>query len=228
MRIEKKNLFYIIVCVILAMLAASTILWLRHAHNPTGHVPTNRIPQKITYTSDTPKTECSLCMAGKNTLIPAYKGQKNIAIISLHTFELSYVQLNRYDDQGRPVFKKGTNSTQIRTTGQDCFSTCISANADRGYATGTITLHSEETLDLAKAALYLCTDCLNYTLEQSWGDTPYGVGVVDFETLEIRLFEENVSAFTFGDYYISSKTKYNEDGGKSIDFMAFYCPPRYP
>lgn len=137
------------------------------------------------------------------------------------------VELNRYNDCGQPIHEKGSHSTQINNTGEGGFSTFISEDANRGYATGMIMLNSEEKLELEKAASFLCTDCLNYTLEQSWGNNPYGIGIIDFRTREIRLFEEDLTAFSFGDYYISCDTIMEDNNCKSIDLLIFYCPPRY-
>lgn len=202
-------------------------LSMKNRYHQSDYTPLNRIPKKIYYESETPKTECCLCENGTGTLIPAYRGQKNIGIISLNTFQLSYLQLNPYDETGWPRQENVHGSTQLHFTGDDCFSSHISINADRGYATGSIILNSEDTLYLSKAASFLCTDCLNYILEQSWGNSTYGIGVIDFQTLDIRLFEESVSAFSFGDYYISCSTNSDHEGDKKIDFMAFYCPSRY-
>lgn len=210
---------------VVALLAAA--LFTVNACNVKRNTVVDHIPQNNYYESNTPKEECCLCGNGKGTLIPAYRGQDNIAIISLNTFQLSYIELNRYDDHGRPIHKKATYSTQIHSTGEGGFSTHLSEDSNRGYATGTISLNTETLLDLEKAASFLCSNCLNYILEQSWSGTNYGVGVIDFKNQSIQLFEENMSAFIFGDYYISCEAKNWDEDNKYIDFMAFYCPPRY-
>ena len=65
-------------------------------------------------------------------------------------------------------------------------------------------------------------------MEESW-EEPYPVGVINFETLEVRLFEENITGFTFGDYYIDIDRRENKDDSERIelDLLIFYCPPRY-
>lgn len=65
-------------------------------------------------------------------------------------------------------------------------------------------------------------------MDEAW-DTPYCVGVINLETLEVRLFEENITAFSFGDYYIDIDRRENKNEPDSIelDLLIFYCPPRY-
>lgn len=74
----------------------------------------------------------------------------------------------------------------------------------------------------------LCSDCLNAIFDETWGE-PYGVGVINFETLEVRLFEPNVTAFTFGDYYLDIDLRENDDDSEwtEMDIFVVYCPVRY-
>lgn len=79
-------------------------------------------------------------------------------------------------------------------SGKDGYSASVSENPDRGFARGYLYFGNDEILNLKKAFGFLCADCLNSILEESW-DTPYGVGIINFKTRKIRLLEENVSAF---------------------------------
>ncbi|EJY36058.1 hypothetical protein [Enterocloster clostridioformis] len=52
--------------------------------------------------------------------------------------------------------------------------------------------------------------------------------MIDFNTGEVRLFEENILGFTFGDYYISCNCKDTDDEDmRNIDLLIFYCLERY-
>lgn len=105
----------------------------------------------------------------------------------------------------------------------------ISEDTGRGFATGSVSFNQDGTLDLKEAASHLCTSCLNRTMEENWSDNPCGVGVINFKTREIRLFEETVTAFTFGDFYISCDMREPPAGTseREMDFLIFYCPERY-
>lgn len=53
--------------------------------------------QETVYHSDTPSEDCYLCGGGIENLIPSYWGQNNIALISLNTFDIKPIEINRYD-----------------------------------------------------------------------------------------------------------------------------------
>ena len=53
--------------------------------------------QETVYHSDTPSADCYLCGEGIENLIPSYWGQNNIALISLNTFDIKPIEINRYD-----------------------------------------------------------------------------------------------------------------------------------
>ena len=53
---------------------------------------------KTPHSSDTSTEDCYLCGSGIENLIPSYYwGQNNIALISLNTFEIKPLEINRYD-----------------------------------------------------------------------------------------------------------------------------------
>lgn len=188
-------------------------------------------PEKPKFYSELPKEDCMLCGTGTGTrsLLPLYQGQDNVGIISLNTFTISLVEINPYDDYGRPKKPDRGYATNVRGSGNNGYFSFISENQGRGYAHGSISLKQDTWLDLEKAATFLCSDCLNSIMEECWMEEPYGVGVIDFKTKEIRLFEINVTAFMFNDYYISCRTRNRDDGGseKEIDLLIFHCPERY-
>lgn len=189
--------------------------------------------EPIRYESDTLKTECKLCNGGKDTLLEIYFGQENIGIISLNSFEVNYMEMNPYDDDGNLLTKTDSyGSTQRCSHGKNEFSTYISENIDRGFASGSITLRGDENMDLKKAASFLCEDCLNEIMKSCWKEeNTYGVGVINFKTKEIRLLEPQVRAFTIGDFYFTYGTEkqesQDEEESKKIEFLTFYCPGRY-
>lgn len=172
-------------------------------------------------------SDCCLCGTGKGTLIPTYRKEDNLGIISLNSFQLTHIEINRYNDNGKLIKEPSPTSTQIMDLGENGFSTFISADPNRGYATGLVSLGGDEKLDLERAASFLCTGCLSNILEQSWDNNPYGIGIINFKTGEIRLFEENVTAFIFGNFYISCKLNEKDTDKKEMELLIFYCPERY-
>ena len=196
--------------------------------------PGNRTPGQICKTGFSavnifPK-HCRLCESGKGTLLPLYWGQENIGIISLNTFSLAYIGLNRYDDDGNLIeTPSGSSSINYVSTGENRFSFSVTENHDRGYANGHLYFRQDEFLDMEKASSLLCTDCLSRVTSSDWGGDPFGLGIIDFKTKEIRLLRENLIAFQFGDYYISCDSERGLEDGNSLemDMLIFYCPNRY-
>lgn len=186
--------------------------------------------EKLKHYSDLPADACQLCGHGKGTLLPAYRGQENVGIISLNTFTLSYVEINPYDDHGNPMKKptRGSSSHSL-SSGENGYSSFVSENQWRGYADGSVYFRQDEFLNMEKAAAFLCSDCLNNIMDECWSDEPYGVGIIDFRTGEVRLLEEIVTAFMFNDYYITCDLREprEDDSSAEMDLLIFYCPERY-
>lgn len=193
-------------------------------------VPVTEQDKPPRYWSDTAPEDCLLCNGGKETLLTWYFGQENIGIISLNTFKLSCVEINRYDDNKKLIEEpvKGSSS-HIFGTGDNGFLSMVSEAPNRGYAHAYITFNNDEFLDVKKAGKFLCTDCLNRIMDKSWSDKPYGIGVIDFMTKDIRLLEPNITAFIFNNYYVSCdlREKREEDSCTEMDMLIFYCPERY-
>jgi len=185
--------------------------------------------EEVIYTSKIEKENCWLCSKQGKTLLPAYAGQNNVGIICINNFDMSPVAINRYDDYGNLIEEAaGHMSITHNSFGEDGISTSVNANPDRGYADVHVYLKSNDSVDKNSIESMLCQDCLTTIMNEAW-DEPYGIGVINFETLEFRLFEENITAFTFGDYYIDIDRRENKDNPEEIelDLLIFYCPPRY-
>lgn len=175
------------------------------------------------------KDDCVLCGNGKGTMVSMYRGQKNLGIISLNTFDIAYIGINQYSDEGKLIERPAEqSSTSTRTSREGGYSSMVSENPDRGFATGSVTFYQSASLDLEKISKHLCPDCINSILEACWDENPYGVGLIDFSEKKIRLFEKNISGFMFGDYYVSCNYRRREEEDyQDMDFLIFYCPERY-
>ena len=181
------------------------------------------------YISETTKEDCKLCGEGQGTLIPAYKGEANLGIISLNTFEIAHVGINEYAAFGRLKREPSNGGMMMLNTGDNGFNSMVHLNPNRGYASADVSMNGDIVLDIEKAATHLCINCLNLAVDNVWVDNPYGVGLINFETGEIRMFSENSRGFTLGDYYVSceARPEYGEEEISEIDLLMFYCPDRY-
>lgn len=221
-----KKLFFILLCAVL-LLSGCTNARTDTSGNKAAYEPEEK--EEITYTSTIEKEECALCSKGSKTLLPAYAGQNNLGIIDINTFDLSPITINRYDDFGNLIEEPaGYMSMTHDGFGEGEMSTSVSAHPDRGYASVQLSFMEDETVDKKSVESLLCQNCLTTIMEEAW-EEPYPVGVINFETLEVRLFEENITGFTFGDYYIDIDRRENKDDSERIelDLLIFYCPPRY-
>lgn len=221
-----KKMFFTLLCAVLILTGCANNVAVNSDDKAT-YDPEEK--EEIIYTSKITKEECSLCSKAGQTLLPAYAGQNNVGIICINTFDMSPVTINRYDDHGDLIEETaGYMSMTHNSFGEDGISTSVSANPDRGYADAHVYLNSESCVDQESVESLLCQECLTAIMDEAW-DTPYCVGVINFETLEVRLFEEKITAFTFGDYYIDIDRRENtaDSNSTELDLLIFYCPPRY-
>ena len=182
------------------------------------------------YISETSKEDCLLCGDGKGTRLSLYKGEENIGVISLNTFNLVHVEINRYDDHGKMIEEPSQGTSMTRTcTGEGGFMFMAAEDTNRGYARCNLYFNEDEILDVEQAATHMCTECLNKAMNDGFGDAPTGMAVINFSTGEVRMLSENLVAFQFGDFYVSCESKKNETGGNPLemDLLIFYCPKRY-
>lgn len=181
------------------------------------------------YSSDTSAEDCYLCGGGIENLIPSYWGQNNVALISLNTFEIKPIEINRYDRLSRRLIEEYAGVVSFGGGGSidGGFSANLLLEYDRGYATGSVDFLNDETLDVDKAASFLCADCLNEILPQKVSRY-FGVGAIHLGTKKIRVFEENFAGFGLGDFYFDCNLmeRKNSDSNQ-MDILIFYCPIRY-
>ena len=184
---------------------------------------------KTPYSSDTSTEDCYLCGGGIENLTPSYYwGQNNIALISLNTFEIKPLEINRYDRiDGRLIEEyAGTVSFGGNGSKDGGFAASLLQNYDRGYTTGHVDFYDDEVLDVSKAAGLLCEGCLNKILSSQL-DQYFGVGVINLATKEVRIFEEHLRGFGLGNFYIDCVLKDRDDGKRRMNIMIIYCPIRY-
>ena len=185
-------------------------------------------PVKTSYPSDTSTEDCYLCGGGIEKLIPSYWGQNNIALISLNTFEIKPLEINRYDRTNGRLIEEyaGAVSFGGSVSKDNGFAASLLQNYDRGYATGHVDFYDDEVLDVSKAAGFLCEDCLNKILP-SQIDRYFGIGAINLATKEVRVFEEHLGGFGLGDFYIGCDLQDRDGDTHRMNLLIFYCPIRY-
>lgn len=181
------------------------------------------------YSSDISTEDCYLCGDGIENLIPGYWGQNNVALISLNTFEIKPIEINRYDRLSGRLIEEYAGVVSFGGGGSTDggFSANLMLEYDRGYASGSVDFLTDETLDVDKAASFLCTECLNEILPKDISRC-FGVGAISLDTKEICLFEKNLGGFGLGDFYFDCDLKEQKNGDPHrMDLLIFYCPIRY-
>lgn len=178
------------------------------------------------YTSAVSAEDCFLCGGAEESFD---WGQNNVGLISLHTFEVMPIEINRYDPYGVLVEENtGCLRSHGFQSGEGGFCAHIYEDADRSRASGSITFCGDEILDPEKTAAFLCQDCLNAVLSETYG-TKTGVGVINFATGEIQPLRTRLAGFDLRDYYIHLYWREPEEPEASLkaEILVFYCPPRY-
>ena len=182
---------------------------------------------KTVYSSDISNEDCYLCGSGMESPLSPYWGQNNIALFSLNTFEVKPLEINRYDRTDGRLIEEYAGAVSFAVGSKSGgFSASLMQDSDRGYATGSVDFHSDEVLDISKAANYLCADCLNKILP-SQVDRCFGVGAVNLATREVRIFEERLGGFTSGDFYIDCDLQDLDGDTHRRDILIFSCSIRY-
>ena len=155
-----------------------------------------------------------------------YWGQNNIALFSLNSFDIKPIEINRYDRLTGQLIEEYAGTASLTGGGSidGGFSASLMVDDDRGFADGTLNFWDDETLDVSKAAKFLCEDCLNEILPSQSAQC-FGVGVIHLATKEVRVFEKQLSGFGLGDFYVDCDWA-DQDSGQ-MNLLFFYCPIRF-
>lgn len=181
------------------------------------------------YFSDTSAEDCYLCGGGIENLVSSYWGQKNLAFVSLNTFEIVPLEINRYDKIDGHLIEEYVGTTYFGGgSGADGgFSTRLLINCDRGIAGGALDFYNDETLDMDKAASFLCADCLEKIIKSADGPC-FGVGMIDLETKNFHILGKRLGGFPLGDYYTFCELQEQKNNHPlQMELLIIYCPRRY-
>lgn len=175
------------------------------------------------------KEDCYLCGGNQTGLYWESIGENNVGIVSLNTFQMIPVSINRYDGAGK-LIEENTGCMESRrfSGNEDGFSAYLTLIADRGTADAQLSFNDDQKLRLENTARFLCEDHFRELVSDLYGN-PYGVGIVNLEQAKLYPIKENVISFQAGDYYIHCDTKETDRSGaiSKMNVYVIYTPLRY-
>lgn len=169
------------------------------------------------YASCVSQDDCYLCSGMSD-----YEGQNNVGIISLNTFQIMPVEINRYE-QGE-LIEENTGSTLVmfHKDEDNGFSAGLFLHADRGRATASVSFNGDSELDLSNTAPHLCEEHLSKLVSGLYRNA-YGMGVINFSEKKLDVICDGTLGFESGDYYVDCDLK----EGQGVDLLIVYTPLRY-
>ena len=178
--------------------------------------------EHIPYVSDLSQEECFVCGENPNHPTSSYWGEDNVGILNLNTFEVLYIEINRYDDNGQ-LIEETAGYMQMHSMSNGESYVHSSDNPDRGLSNIQIQ-GDRKPVDAKAIQSFLCQTCLDKINDMYFGDyPPEEYAVVNFSDKSIRPLIKNTTWFTFGNFDVDCD--FEEDG--DIDLLIHYCPPRY-
>lgn len=184
-----------------------------------SQMPTATEYEHIDYISAITSETCFVCSENG-----PYWGEDNIGIIDLNTFELLYVPINRYGDNGElieePAGVMQTSSLMDQETDRYVHATIFPDNA---YACVDLS-GVKYAIDRDLVQSNLCQICLD-SINSLWFTTqpPAEYAVISFADKTIQPLLNAHPWFASGNYGIDCEFK---DNGK-IDLLIHYAPNRY-
>ena len=178
--------------------------------------------EHIPYVSDLSQEECFVCGENPNHPTSSYWGEDNVGILNLNTFEVLYIEINRYDDNGQ-LIEETAGYMQMHSMSNGESYVHSSDNPDRGLSHIQIQ-GDRKPVDAKAIQSFLCQTCLDKINDMYFGDyPPEEYALVNFSDKSIRPLIKNTTWFTFGNFDVDCD--FEEDG--DIDLLIHYCPPRY-
>ena len=177
--------------------------------------------EHIDYVSNITQEECFVC--GTNNGY-AYWGEDNVGIVNLNTFELLYLEINRYDEHGNLIEEPAgfmfSGSMSDKKSDSHVHAYCFPDNAFADVQISGV----QYAIDRDSVQDNLCQTCLD-AINSIWftDQPPAEFAVVSFEDRTIRPLLNSSPWFSAGHFGIDCEFK--ESG--AIDLLIHYCPQRY-
>lgn len=177
--------------------------------------------EHIDYISNITQEECFVCGANNGY---AYWGEDNVGIVNLNTFELLYLEINRYDDHRNLIEEPAgfMSSNSMIDKGTETYVHAYS-HPDQAYAKVRLT-GVKYAIDRDSVQNHLCQLCLD-SINSLWftDQPPAEFAIVSFEDRTIRPLLNAHPWFAAGNFGVDCEFK--DDG--EIDLLVYYCPNRY-
>lgn len=201
----------------LAMLIVITIV----ARISAAQEQTPKEYEYIDYVSNITQEECFVC--GTNNGY-SYWGEYNVGIVNLNTFELLYLEINRYDDYGNLIEEPAGYMSSVGLSDKEADSYAHAyCFPDNAYASVQIT-GVQYDIDREMIQSKLCQTCLK-SINDLWftDQPPAEYAVISFEDRTIQPLLNAHPWFAAGNYGVDCEFKTDGD----IDLLIHYCPNRY-
>lgn len=201
----------------LAMLIVITIV----ARISAAQEQTPKEYEHIDYVSNITQEECFVC--GTNNGY-SYWGEDNVGIVNLNTFELLYLEINRYNDYGNLIEEPAGYMSSVGLSDKEADSYAHAyCFPDNAYASVQIT-GVQYDIDREMIQSKLCQTCLK-SINDLWftDQPPAEYAVISFEDRTIQPLLNAHPWFAAGNYGVDCE--FQTDG--DIDLLIHYCPNRY-
>lgn len=205
-------------CILSAIAGAMTMLLVIVIVSRIG-VAQEQTPKEyihIDYVSNITQEKCFVCGTNNGYL---YWGQDNVGIVNLNTFELVYLEINRYDDHGNLIEEPAGFMSRNSLIDKEA-ETYVHAysHPDQTYADVQI-IGVKYAIDRDSVQNHLCQACLD-SINSLWftDQPPAEFAVVSFENRTIRPLLNAHPWFSAGNVGVDCEFK--TDG--AIDLLIHY------
>lgn len=175
--------------------------------------------EHIDYVSTITQEECFVCRTGSDTLASLYWGQDNVGIVNLNTFELLYLEINRYDDHGNLIKEPAGYMSSNGLIDKE-LETYVHAYSHPDHAYADVQLTGVRyAIDRDSVQNHLCQVCLD-SINSLWftDQPPAEFAIVSFEDRTIQPLLNAHPWFAAGNFGVDCEFK---DNG-SIDLLIHY------
>lgn len=174
--------------------------------------------EQISFVSSIDKQDCFVCGEHTDPLTAHYWNEDNIGIINLNTFEMMYIEINRYDDNGELIQEPAGVLVSDRLKCEDSWLHSMT-DPDRGYSHIDISGISGE-INAVNLQSRLCQDCLNEINSDCFFDKkPAEYAVISFAEKQIRAITESLCWYSFSTFDVYTEFKEN-----TIHLLLHYSP----
>lgn len=174
------------------------------------------------FVSQIGQEDCHLCGADADPIISYRLDEDNVGILNLNTFDLLYLEINRYNDYGH-LIESTAGYMQTCAMPGDNNTAYAFTFPDNGYAQ----VHIKDvkySINKRNIQRHLCQNCLDSINNLPFsGQAPAEYAVISFSDHTIRPLMRNTPWFAAGNFGVDCEFKENGE----IDLLIHYSPARY-